>query len=143
LRKLKRYLLQEKQQPCKYYELLILTLVECFGTQPVPFALLAITLNLGQEEFDAVTRTYYRGAGAAVLAFSTTDRDSFEAVESWKNKVEAECGKIAMVLIQNKIDLIEKAVLTRSPYLSSSLISTAKKQKVWQRSWALSSTEHL
>jgi hypothetical protein len=34
----------------------------------------------GQEEFDAITRTYYRGAGAAVIAFSTTDRASFEAV---------------------------------------------------------------
>ncbi len=73
----------------------------------------ALSNSLGQEEFDAVTRTYYRGAGAAVLAFSTTDRSSFEAIESWKGKVEAECGKIAMVLIQNKVDLIEKAVLTR------------------------------
>lgn len=41
----------------------------------------------GQEEFDAITRAYYRGAQACVLAFSTTDRDSFEAVRSWKKKV--------------------------------------------------------
>jgi len=27
------------------------------------------------------------GAQACVLAFSTVDRDSFEAVESWKRKV--------------------------------------------------------
>jgi len=43
----------------------------------------------GQEEFDAITRAYYRGAQACVLAFSTTDRDSFEAVRSWKKKVHA------------------------------------------------------
>jgi Ras-related protein Rab-23 len=55
----------------------------------------------------------FLGAGACVLAFSTTDRASYEAVESWKNKVEAECGKIAMVVIQNKIDLLDQAVVKR------------------------------
>ena len=56
----------------------------------------------------------YIGAGAAVLAFSTTDRASFEAVESWRDKVAAECGdELSMVLMQNKIDLIDQAVVTR------------------------------
>eukprot|EP00899_Mesostigma_viride_P002080 jgi/Mesvir1/11873/Mv00219-RA.1 len=66
----------------------------------------------GQEEFDTMTRQYYRGAGAAVLAFSTTDRASFDAIPSWKAKVEAECGPIAMALVQNKVDLIDQTVIT-------------------------------
>ena len=41
----------------------------------------------GQEEFDAITKAYYRGAQACVVAFSTTDRHSFEAVRKWKKKV--------------------------------------------------------
>lgn len=41
----------------------------------------------GQEEFDAITKAYYRGAQACVLTFSTTDRMSFEAVKEWKMKV--------------------------------------------------------
>ena len=41
----------------------------------------------GQEEFDAITKAYYRGAQACVLTFSTTNRDSFEAIHSWKLKV--------------------------------------------------------
>lgn len=65
----------------------------------------------GQEEFDAITKAYYRGAQACVLAFSTVDRDSFEAVESWKRKVEEEVGEISMVIVQNKIDLIDDAVV--------------------------------
>ncbi|CAB3385897.1 ras-related protein Rab-23 isoform X1 [Cloeon dipterum] len=65
----------------------------------------------GQEEFDAITRAYYRGAQACVLAFSTTDRDSFEAVRSWKKKVEDECGEIPTVLVQNKIDLADHSVV--------------------------------
>eukprot|EP00929_Paragymnodinium_shiwhaense_P004143 TRINITY_DN104871_c0_g1_i1.p1 TRINITY_DN104871_c0_g1~~TRINITY_DN104871_c0_g1_i1.p1 ORF type:complete len:251 (+),score=67.55 TRINITY_DN104871_c0_g1_i1:146-898(+) len=63
----------------------------------------------GQEEYDAITRTYYKGAGACILAFSTTDRASFEAVESWHKKVREECGDIVMVLVQNKVDLMDSA----------------------------------
>jgi len=67
----------------------------------------------GQEVFDALTSQYYRGAGACVLAFSTTDRESFDAVKGWKEKVENVCGKntVVMALIQTKIDLIENAAV--------------------------------
>ncbi|XP_076053243.1 RAS oncogene family member Rab23 [Oratosquilla oratoria] len=65
----------------------------------------------GQEEFDAITKAYYRGAQACVVTFSTVDRDSFLAVRKWKKKVEDECGPIPMVLVQNKIDLIDQATV--------------------------------
>jgi len=63
----------------------------------------------GQEEFDALTKSYYRGAQACVFAFSTTDRPSLLAVRRWRKKVEDECGEIPMVLVQNKIDLISQS----------------------------------
>lgn len=66
----------------------------------------------GQEEFDAITKAYYRGAQACVLTFSTTDRASFEAVKEWKMKVENECGEIPTVIVQNKIDLMDQAVVS-------------------------------
>lgn len=66
----------------------------------------------GQEEFDAITKAYYRGAQACVITFSTTDRNSFEAVKDWKKKVENECGEIPTVLVQNKIDLLEQSIVT-------------------------------
>ncbi|XP_003390188.1 PREDICTED: ras-related protein Rab-23-like [Amphimedon queenslandica] len=66
----------------------------------------------GQEEFDSITKAYYRGAQVCVLAFSTTDKDSFDAIERWKNKVEAECGAIVMVVVQNKIDLIDESAVS-------------------------------
>lgn len=52
----------------------------------------------GQEEFDAITKAYYRGAQACVLAFSSTDRNSFEAIHSWKVKV-----RYALVVLRVKI----------------------------------------
>merc|ERR1711991_1149217 len=66
----------------------------------------------GQEEFDAVTRTYYRGAGAVVYVFSTTDRASFDELPEWVAKVTAEAPGIAAVVVQNKVDLLEQAVVT-------------------------------
>ncbi|KAG7230171.1 hypothetical protein INR49_009891 [Caranx melampygus] len=65
----------------------------------------------GQEEFDAITKAYYRGAQACVLVFSTTDRESYQAIDSWREKVEAEVGDIPTVLVQNKIDLLEETVI--------------------------------
>jgi len=68
----------------------------------------------GQEEFDAITKVYYRGAQACVLAFSTTDRKSFEAIEDWKQKIEDEVGNdIPLVLVQNKIDLLDDAEISK------------------------------
>jgi Ras-related protein Rab-23 len=43
------------------------------------------------------------------FVFSTTDRDSFIAIERWKRKVEDVCGDIPAVLVQNKIDLLSEA----------------------------------
>ncbi|XP_061938090.1 LOW QUALITY PROTEIN: ras-related protein Rab-23 [Apis cerana] len=65
----------------------------------------------GQEEFDAITAAYYRGAHACVLAYSATDRDSFDAIPSWKQKVKNECGEIPTVLVQNKMDLVDQCVI--------------------------------
>lgn len=67
----------------------------------------------GQEEFDTITRAYYRGAAAAVLAFSTSNRESLFAVKSWRRKLEAECGKLPTVLVQTKMDLIGEEVGVR------------------------------
>jgi GTPase SAR1 family protein len=55
------------------------------------------------------------GSGAVVYAFSTTDRESFLAVENWKRKVDEECGDIPCVLVQNKIDMLAQAQV--DPYV--------------------------
>jgi GTPase SAR1 family protein len=51
---------------------------------------------------------------AQVYVFSTVDRDSFLEIERWRRKVEAECGPIVSVLVQNKVDLLDQAVVKSS-----------------------------
>eukprot|EP01006_Ploeotia_vitrea_P039515 TRINITY_DN66355_c7_g8_i1.p2 TRINITY_DN66355_c7_g8~~TRINITY_DN66355_c7_g8_i1.p2 ORF type:complete len:267 (-),score=148.35 TRINITY_DN66355_c7_g8_i1:8-754(-) len=65
----------------------------------------------GQEMFSELTKSYYRGAGAVVYVFSTVDRDSFLAIDRWRQKVEEQCGSIISVLVQNKIDLLSQATV--------------------------------
>ena len=63
----------------------------------------------GQEEFSKLTRNYYKGAQACVLAFSTTDRDSFNAVPRWMEQAKATIpNDIAWALVQNKCDLMQE-----------------------------------
>jgi len=68
----------------------------------------------GQEMFAKLTKAYYKGAGAVVYVFSTTDRESFQEVENWRKKVEDEVGSICSVLVQNKTDLLHEAKMTSS-----------------------------
>ena len=44
--------------------------------------------------------------------YSTVDRASFDAIDSWRRKVEDECGHIPMALVQNKCDLLDDAKMT-------------------------------
>jgi len=78
----------------------------------------SVTLMLwdtaGQEVFNALTSAYYRGAAAAVFAFSTIDRDSFMNVVKWRQKVEAQCGtSIVMIMVQTKFDLMSEAAVSK------------------------------
>lgn len=55
----------------------------------------------------------FLGAQACVLVFSTTDRESFKAIPSWKEKVVAEVGDVPTVLVQNKIDLLDDSCIKK------------------------------
>ena len=59
----------------------------------------------GQDNYNAITRRYYRGADACLIVFSINDRDSFNQVKSWHQKMYQECGDIPAALIMSKIDL--------------------------------------
>ena len=81
-------------------------------TKYLPMLKTEVTFHLwdtaGQEEYHAITRRYYRGAQAAVLAFSMADRASFEHLQGWMTMIREECGEIPLLLVQNKTDLAER-----------------------------------
>lgn len=63
----------------------------------------------GQEAFQAITRTYYKGAVGALLVYDITRRETFTHVKKWLEDVRANSSKsIVIILIGNKKDLENK-----------------------------------
>lgn len=63
----------------------------------------------GQEAFQAITRTYYKGAVGALLCYDITRKETFEHVVRWLDEVRNNSSKqIVIILIGNKKDLEQK-----------------------------------
>ena len=46
---------------------------------------------------------YYKGAGACVIAFSTVDRASFDAIDKWSAKVDFFIFHVALRLMERGV----------------------------------------
>ncbi|MGH0160489.1 UNVERIFIED_CONTAM: hypothetical protein FKN15_057562 [Acipenser sinensis] len=68
----------------------------------------------GQERFRSVVSTFYKGSDGCVLAFDVTDRESFEALEGWRqdilDKTSSRDPGFPFVVLGNKIDLNDRQV---------------------------------
>jgi Ras-related protein Rab-2A len=63
----------------------------------------------GQEAFQAITRTYYKGAVGALLVYDITRRETFNHITKWLEEVKANGSKsIVIILVGNKKDLENK-----------------------------------
>ena len=62
----------------------------------------------GQEAFQAITRTYYKGAIGALLVYDITIKETFDHINKWLQEVKLNGSKdICCILIGNKKDLEE------------------------------------
>ena len=62
----------------------------------------------GQEAFQAITRTYYKGAIGALLVYDITRKETFDHINKWLQEVKLNGSKdICCILIGNKKDLEE------------------------------------
>ena len=67
----------------------------------------------GQERFRTITQTYYKGAMGIILAYDSTDENSFDNVANWLKQIEAHATpNVAKVLLGNKSDRPDKKVDT-------------------------------
>mmetsp|Transcript_11251 Transcript_11251/g.14671 ORF Transcript_11251/g.14671 Transcript_11251/m.14671 type:complete len:347 (-) Transcript_11251:1129-2169(-) len=76
----------------------------------------------GQEDFQAITRAYYREAAAALVVYDIFDRKSFEEVRNWIRNVKQSSTNRALTiaLVGNKCDLVDgKMSKSSSDYVSS------------------------
>ncbi|MBY8982012.1 MAG: GTP-binding protein [Candidatus Lokiarchaeota archaeon] len=62
----------------------------------------------GQDEWNFMRPTFYKGSKAAIIVFSHTDKDSFKNIPRWYEDIEKYCGDIPIVLFGNKVDIVNE-----------------------------------
>lgn len=72
----------------------------------------------GQEEFKAITRSYYRSSAAALVVFDITRKETFRNCVRWVEDVKANSNKdVILVLVGNKADLLQERMVARTDAL--------------------------
>ncbi|MGQ4911696.1 MAG: GTP-binding protein [Candidatus Thorarchaeota archaeon] len=68
----------------------------------------------GQPRFEVVRQGFYRGARGGLLLYDVTRRRTFMNIDHWKDEAYKSLKKeIPLVVVANKIDLVESRVVTR------------------------------
>ena len=67
----------------------------------------------GQERFQSLGAAFYRGADCCILVFDLTDKESFTALDSWKEEFLNQCApkdpeNFPFVLLGNKVDRVSE-----------------------------------
>lgn len=75
----------------------------------------------GQDEFFFLRPSFYKESRGAIIVYSLEDnqhgKDSFKHISNWHNDIKKFCGKIPIILLGNKVDLIDKNILDESKML--------------------------
>ena len=67
----------------------------------------------GQQRFDFIRGSYYRGSKGALLVFDTTRKSTWVELPKWIKETEDALGeRIPIILLANKVDLAEERVIT-------------------------------
>lgn len=67
----------------------------------------------GQQRFDFIRGSYYRGSKGALLVFDTTRKSTWIELPKWIKETEDSLGeRIPIILLANKVDLVEHRVIT-------------------------------
>ena len=69
----------------------------------------------GEDRFRSITRNYYKGAHGIVLIYDVTDQQIFQHIKDWVDKIKEESKEgVIIYLVGNKIDLIDKRIITNA-----------------------------
>ena len=75
----------------------------------------------GQDKFFFLRPSFYKDSRATIIVYSLEDnqlgKDSFKHISNWHNDIRKYCGKLPIILLGNKVDLIDKNILDESKVL--------------------------
>ncbi len=67
----------------------------------------------GQDRFDFIRKSYYKGSKGALLVFDVTRKNTWLELPRWLEETDSALGmRIPIILLANKIDLADERVIT-------------------------------
>ncbi|MEJ2250172.1 MAG: GTP-binding protein [Candidatus Lokiarchaeota archaeon] len=66
----------------------------------------------GQSQFKRIRQSYLSNAEAGILVYDVTRKETFENIKNWQGEIAKGSGKISLILVGNKIDLVDKRVIS-------------------------------
>ncbi len=66
----------------------------------------------GQQRFDFIRASYYRGCRGALLVYDVTSKSSWRELPHWIEETESALGhRIPIILLANKVDLVNERII--------------------------------
>jgi Ras-related protein Rab-8A len=93
----------------------------------------------GQERFRTLTRSYYRKAMGAILAYDVSDRRSFDHITEWMVELQQQTNEnkqtVVPIIVGNKVDLMDRKVqpsegVTLAARFNCKFCETSAKQNI-------------
>lgn len=68
----------------------------------------------GQERFDFIRTSYYKGSKGALLVYDVTRKSTWAELPKWLQEADNALGqRIPIILLANKVDLVNERVITQ------------------------------
>ena len=74
----------------------------------------------GQERYSSITNKYLRNTQGVILVYDITNKQSFDKISEWSEKLKSNNNKYSCVLVGNKCDLEKKREVTKEEGLEKS-----------------------
>ncbi|MGB5911675.1 MAG: GTP-binding protein, partial [Promethearchaeia archaeon] len=62
----------------------------------------------GQQRFEFIRHTFYKGAAGGLILVDLTRKQTFEVAKQWLDEIRQYCGNIPFIIIGSKIDLLKE-----------------------------------
>ena len=67
----------------------------------------------GQEKFQSITKSYYKGVGACILVYDLTNKESFTDLSKWQKQINENAeAEIPVLVVGNKTDIFQEREIT-------------------------------
>lgn len=67
---------------------------------------------MGQQEFEFLQSTYYKGAQGGVLVADITRKETLDNIKTWLKGFKRVTGNVPIILVANKKDLLESSAFS-------------------------------